>query len=196
MRAAGAWSHATMSKVIKQMEMDALKQEFSGVRDMVALSTNLTSAGDYTFRAMLRKKNIRLKLVKNSLAAKVFQEAGLSVPADSPFWNGPTTFAWGAASLGELSKAIDAELKSPKFAALYKDRVTIKGAIADGQPVAFDIALKMPTKAEAIARVVMLALAPASRLVGQITAPAANVSSQVKSIADKKSEDAPAATPA
>jgi large subunit ribosomal protein L10 len=187
-----------MSKVIKQMEMNALKQSFEGVRDIVVLSVKgLTSQADHGLRMALRKKNIRLQVVKNSLTRRVFHEMGLNVADDSPYWVGPTTMAWGASSISELSRAVDAELKNPKLMATYKDKVAVKGAIADGQSVGFDMALKMPTKAEAIARVVMLALAPASRLLGQITAPAARVASQIKQISEKPSEEAvPAPTPA
>src|SRR5688572_30829210 len=112
-----------MSKVIKKMEMDSLKQVFGGVRDLVVLSTKgLSCQGDYNLRATLRKKNVSLRAVKNSLAIKVFQELGIDVPETSPVWKGPTTFAFGAASIAELSRAIDAELKLPKNAGLYKDK--------------------------------------------------------------------------
>ena len=42
-----------MSKAIKQMEMEALKSDFKGVRDMVVLNTTgLSCHGDYLFRAV------------------------------------------------------------------------------------------------------------------------------------------------
>jgi large subunit ribosomal protein L10 len=187
-----------MSKVIKQMEMTALRQTFDGVRDMVVLKIKgLTCHADHQLRSTLRKKNIRLKVIKNSLTRRVFGEMGLGVKDDSPYWVGPTVLAWGAGSLAELAREIDAELKGPKTAPLYKDKVERKGAIADGLPVTFEQALKMPTRQEAIARVVMLALAPASRVVGQILGPASRVASQINTIKDKEEDaPAPAATPA
>src|SRR4051812_14538920 len=103
-----------MSKVIKKMEMDALKGTFTGVRDLVVLNTKgLSCQGDYTFRANLRKKNIRVKAVKNSLARKVFDELGLKVPADSPYWVGSTAFAFGAGSIAQLSRDVEGELRTP-----------------------------------------------------------------------------------
>lgn len=185
-----------MSKVIKQMEMTSLKNTFQGVRDLVVLSVQgLTCQADASLRAALRKKKIRMKVVKNSLTRKVFGELGLNVKAESPYWAGPTTVAWGAGSVAELSQALDNELKAPKTAALYKDKVKVKGAIADGQEVSFDVALKMPTKAEAIGRVASLALSPARRIAGQIRGPAGKVASQIKTVSEKK-EEAPAAAPA
>jgi large subunit ribosomal protein L10 len=172
-----------MSKQIKQMEMDALQQTFKGVRDLVVLSvTGLTSQTDNQMRLSLRKKNIRMQVVKNSLARRVFEQLGVNT---GEVWAGPTTVAWGSSSVAELSKEIDAVARK------NDKTMKVKGAVADGQPVPFDRALKMPTRAEAIGRVVMLALAPASRLVSQIRGPASAVASQIKTIREKK-EEAPA----
>ena len=75
-----------MSKVIKQMEMEDLRRTFGSVRDMVLLTVEkLDAQGEYTFRANMRKKNIRLKVVKNTLARKVFKELNFQVPDDSPW---------------------------------------------------------------------------------------------------------------
>jgi large subunit ribosomal protein L10 len=177
-----------MSKQIKQMEMDALGKTFRGVRDLVALSVvGLDSRADNQLRLALRKKNIRLQVVKNSLTRRVFGELGLNA---TKIWEGPTTLAWGATSLAELSRELDTALgKNPK--------VKFKGAVADGQEVTFEQAKKMPTKAEAIGRVVMLALAPAGRLVSQIRGPAAQVASQIKTLSEKaEGEKAAEAAPA
>ena len=56
----------------------------------------------------------------------------------------------------------------------------------------------MPTRMEAIGRVLALIQAPAGRLVSQIKAPGARLASQIKTLAEKKEEGAPAAeeTPA
>src|SRR5262245_54493906 len=123
-----------MSKVIKQMEMDDLKRAFGSARDLVLLHVNkLSCQGDHTLRAALRKKNIRLKMVKNSLTRRVLKELDFAVPDDSPYWQQSTVIAYGAGSIKELSKEIDAELRNTKTAALYKEKVVVKGAIADGQ---------------------------------------------------------------
>jgi large subunit ribosomal protein L10 len=181
-----------MSKVIKQMQMDALKDTFKDVRDMVVLSVKgLSAQGETQFRAALRKKSVRLQMVKNSFTRRVFGELGFEVPEDSPYWAGTTVLAWATnenISVSELSKSIDGELKGPKTAPLYKERVTVKGAIVDGRPMAYEQALKIPTRAEAIGRVVGLAMSAASRLVGQILGPAAGVAGQVKTKSEEKAE--------
>jgi large subunit ribosomal protein L10 len=170
-----------MSKVIKQMEMDALKNTFKDVRDLVVLtSTKLSCQGDYTLRASLRKKSIRVQMVKNSLAQRVFDELGMKV---DQYWGGATLLAWGSTSLADLSKELEAFVKK------NDKTLKVKGAIAEGQPVSFQAALKMPTRAEAAGRVVGLAMSPASRLLSQVAGPAATLASQLKTLSERKPEE-------
>ncbi len=182
-----------MSKVIKQMEMDALRSNFEGVRDLVVLSMKgLNCQLEGSLRATLRKKNIRLKMVKNSLTRRVFGDLGIPIGADSPMWNGSTTLAWGANSIAELSRAIDEELRKSKNAAAYKDKVNVKGALADGQVIGFDLALTMPTREEAIAQIVGTILGPGSAIAGCLTGPISQVASQIQTISEKSEEGTPA----
>ena len=179
-----------MSKVIKQMQMDAIKDTFRDVRDLVVLSARgVSSQAENHLRTVLSKKKIRLQHVKNSFTRRVFGELGMSIPADSPYWTGTTVLAWGGGSVSDLSRSIETELRAPKTAAQFKDKVTIKGAIVDGQVATFEQAIKTPTRAEAIGRVVTLLLSPASRLVSQITGPAAGVAGQIKTKSEEKPEE-------
>jgi large subunit ribosomal protein L10 len=184
-----------MSKFIKSLEMDALRATFRDVRDLAVLSAvKLNSQGEYTLRASLRKKQIRLQVVKNSLTRKVLRELNIQFAEDSPFWAGPTMLAWGAGSVSELTREIDSELKDVKKGPLYKDRFTRKGAIADGQAVTWEEAVKMPTRTEAIGRVVTLALSPGRRLMSQILGPGSTLLGQVNTVKDKQGSEAPAVT--
>ena len=55
--------------------MDALGQTFQNVRDLVLMSVQgMTCQQDHQLRHTLRKKNIRLQMVKNSLTRRVFGE--------------------------------------------------------------------------------------------------------------------------
>ncbi len=180
-----------MSKAVKQLQMDALETTFAGVKDMVFLSlTRVDAKTENTVRLGLRKKNIGLSMVKNSLLRRVFKKTGVEPGED--VWAGPTVVAWGGESVKDLSKAIEAALlKDAKF----KDKVKVKTAVAEGQPVPFEIALTMPTRKEAIGEIVGMILGPASSIAGCLTGPAAQVASQIQTIAEKKPEGeaAPAA---
>jgi large subunit ribosomal protein L10 len=184
-----------MSKAIKQMQIASIEDTFKTVRDLVVMSVKgLDCHADHALRAALRKKSIRLQVVKNSLTRKVFGEMGMTVGDDSPYWSGPTTLAWGAPgiSIAEVSRAVEAELKNPKTAATYKDKVAVKGAFAEGQPVKFDVALKMPTRLEAIGQIVGMILGPGSAIAGCLTGPASQIASQIQTLSEKKEEGAAA----
>jgi large subunit ribosomal protein L10 len=196
----GRQPKADMSKIIKQMEMDALKDTFRDIHDLVVLSiSGVDSQTDNKLRLSLRKKNIRLQVVKNSLTRRVFNELGIQLQADSPYWAGSTVMAWGAGSVAELSRTLDAELadlvkKNPKL----KDRVQVKGAIAEGQAITFQQAKDMPTRAEAIGTILAMALSPAAQIASQLIGPASQIASQIAKKAEEKEEkkeEAPAPAP-
>lgn len=179
-----------MSKVIKQMQMDALKQQFSGVKNLVFLSqSKLGAIAENQLRLALRKKGVRLHQVKNSLARKVFAELGLD---HHHLVSGNTVLAWGGENVKELSKELesafrDMSKKDPKF----NEKVTVKGAIAEGTPVTFAEALKMPTRLEAIGEIVAAMTGPGSAIAGLLIGPGGAVASQIET--KSKEETAPAA---
>lgn len=177
-----------MSKVVKQMQMDALKKTFGGVRDLVLLSiSGVPALAENTMRLKFRKQNIRLHTVKNSLAARVFKDLGIN-GLDSHF-TGTTTVAWGSSSIADLSKQLEAWAKTEK-------KVKPRIAVADGAVVAFDAAKKFPTRAEALGRVATMILSPASRLAGMLQGPGGTLAGQIKSIGEKKPEGEPEPAPA
>ena len=174
-----------MSKAIKQLQMDSLKTTFKGVRDLVLLNiVGLDAISDNKIRLGLRKKGIRLHQVKNSLCRRVFGELGLAVDGMS---EGSTTVAWGSGSLKELSKEVEAIVKK------HDKKIKVKAALADGQAIPFAQALKMPTRQEAIGEVISAILGPVMTIAGQLSGPAAQLASQIKTISEKKEEAAPAA---
>jgi large subunit ribosomal protein L10 len=176
-----------MSKQIKQMEMGVLKKTFEGVHDMVLVSiSGVDATAENQMRLALRKKNIRMQMVKNSLCRRVFDELGLKL---NEVWTSPTVVAWGAGSLAELSRELDGLFKK-------NEKIKVKTAVSEGQPLTFQQALTMPTKAEAIGRILSLILSPAGRLVSQLSSPGGKVAAQVKTISEKSPEPAaPAAAP-
>lgn len=177
-----------MSKAIKKLEMDSLKQTFGGVKEYVFLSVNkLNSQQDWALRAALRKKKIRVQMVKNSLARRVFRDLGMPIEQEE-YWKGSTWLTWGPESIAELSKEIETTVVKN---AQLKDKVNIKGAVTEGLPVPFEQALKMPTRLEALGAIVAAVLGPASQIASQLTAAVSQVASQIDS---KTKEEQPAAT--
>src|SRR6266436_6264152 len=115
-----------MGKQVKQMQLEAMRQTFQDVRDVVLLTVSgVDCQTDNHMRLALRMKSTR--------------------------WEGPTLVAWGAGSLSELSRELDAIINFKK-----NDKIKPKVALSEGQEIEFAKALKMPTRAEAIARVISL----------------------------------------
>lgn len=182
-----------MSKLVKKMEYAALEKTFHGVRDLVLLGPGkVDSALDASFRKTLREKKIRVLMVKNTLVRKIFEAQGIKLDG---VWAGPTLVCWGPESIKDLAVAVDDMLKEvvkkdPKTGA---EKFKVKTAVADGQPVALDVAKKIPTRLEAVGEIVAALMGPASEIAGCLVGPAAELASQIASIADKKEDAVPAA---
>jgi ribosomal protein L10 len=181
-----------MSKKIKEMELNILRQTFKGVRDMVLLEPlKLDSATDFEMRRKLRSQKIRVKMVKNTLVKKIFDENGVKVDPGS----GPTLLCWGADSIKELGAAVDAILTDLKKDPKAPQRLKEKTAVAEGQPVPLSVAKTLPTRKEAIGELVAAILGPAQSIAGALVGPATSLAGILKAI-EEKTGDAPAPTPA
>ena len=171
-----------MSKKIKEMELNALRTTFQGVKDLVLLQPlKLDSAADFEMRKKLRDKKIRVKMVKNSLVKKVFDENGVKVDAGA----GPTLLCWGADSIKELSTAVDAILKDLKKDPKAPEKIKVKTAVAEGETVTWEVAKTLPTRQEAIGGVLAAILGPASQIAGCLTGPASQLAGILVAIEEK-----------
>jgi large subunit ribosomal protein L10 len=179
-----------MSKLVKQLQMEALRRTFSGVQDMVLLNVQRLDARTTTqMRLDLRKKNIRLHMVKNTLASRVFKELGLEVPEQC--WVGPTIVAWGSTSIAQLAREIEQwaeRIKSEKPQVIFEPKV----AIVEKRSVSFEEAKRFPTREEALGRLVSLILGPAANLVAQLRGPGARLAGQIKARAEQSPSSPPA----
>ncbi len=182
-----------MSKAVKQFELDALRADFRGVADYVFLEPmKVDSATEYQFRKSLREKKVRVKLVKNSYAKKIFGELG--VPAS--LGTGPTLVCWGGDNIKALANAVDAAVQATKKDAKSPEKMKEKGAIADGQPVTLAVAKTLPTRLEAIGEVLSAITGPGSNLMATIAGPGATLAGIIKTLEERKPEGDPAPAPA
>ncbi len=176
-----------MSKSLKKLLNDDLKKSFAGVSDVVVLSVEgVGGIENNQMRLALRKKNIRLQVVKNTLAKRVLGEIGLGPAAT--FLEGPSAVAWGGPSIVELAKEI------ADWAGKLK-KIQVRGGQTGGQPLTPEqvTALsKMPSREELLGRVVRLALSPAARVASLVASPAGRLAGQIKTKAEDKPADAPA----
>jgi large subunit ribosomal protein L10 len=178
-----------MSKYVKEMMMDQLKSDLDGTRSVLILDfKGLDAITENKLRLDLRKKKIRIRALKNSLARRVFEGMGLG--GLSQFLEGPSVAAWGGDGVAELAKEISSQVKKLK-------KPAIKGGAVDGiviTPAQVEDITKLPSREELIGRVAALAIAPAQRIISLANAPASGLLGQLKTLAEpKEAEAAPAA---
>jgi ribosomal protein L10 len=171
-----------MSKKVKQLELNELRQLFRGVRDMVLLQPlQLDSSSDFHMRRKLRERNIRVRMVKNTFARKIFQENGLAIEPGP----GPTLVIWGGKNIKELGGAVDEVLQELHRDPKAPKRLKEKTAVADGQPVTLEVAKTLPTREEAIGEVLAALLGPGMALVQCITSPGSTLAGILQALEDK-----------
>ena len=164
------------------------------MKDYIILEPIKVDAGtEYEFRKKLREKKCTARLVKNTLAKKVFTENGITVDV----WSGPTLLVWGGESIKDLANSVDGVIKDLKKDPKAPDKFKEKTAVADGQAVSLATAKTLPTRKEAIGGVLAALLGPGGQIAGCLAGPASQLAGLVKAIEVKgEGTAAPAAEPA
>jgi large subunit ribosomal protein L10 len=181
-----------MSKYVKELMMDQFREELGDARSVLILDfKGLDAVSENKLRLDLRKKDIHIRALKNSLARLVFNEKGLN--GLDQFLSGPSVAVWGGPGIAELAKEISTQVKKLK-------KPEIKGGAVDGvviSPAQVEDITKLPSREQLIGRVASLALAPAQRVVSLANAPASGLLGQLKTLAEgAPTDEAPAETPA
>ena len=147
----------TMSKYVKELMMDQLRSDLDGSRSLLILDLKgLDAIAEYQLRRDLRKKSIKVRALKNTLARRVFTDMGMD--GLSKYLEGPSVAVWGGDGVAELAKEISTQVKTLK-------KPEIKGGAVDGVvigPEQVEDITKLPSREALIGRVVSLALAPRS----------------------------------
>jgi large subunit ribosomal protein L10 len=179
-----------MSKYVKELMMDQLKSDLDGNRSLLIVDLKgLDAISEHGFRRDLRKKSIRLRVLKNSLARRVFSDMGME--GLSKFLDGQSAVVWGGEGPSELAKEI-----TTRFKALKKPE--IKGGAVDGVvvgPEQVEDITKLPSREVLIGQVLALLLGPARQTLSLLTSSASTLVGQLEALA-KRSEDAGAAAEA
>lgn len=167
-----------MSKPVKNLVVDAYKKRFEGVEGALVLEIRgVDSNATNAFRRDLEGKQIRVTIVKNTLAKSAFK--GGPLEAMGPALVGPSAIAYGAESVVDVARELVSWAKK-------MENLQLKGAVLDG--VYFDgkqgvkRLSEFPTKQEAQARVVTLVLSPGGKVVGAAKGPGGKVMGIVKEV--------------
>jgi large subunit ribosomal protein L10 len=103
-----------MSKLLKKRMAQELSGELKAVNSFVIFSfTKLKPQQSHSLRKEMRSKNIRVKVIKNRLAARAFSQ--LYQVQMKHMLKGPTAIAYGGESTADIAKALQDWNKKEKI---------------------------------------------------------------------------------
>ncbi|NOY30571.1 MAG: 50S ribosomal protein L10 [Planctomycetes bacterium] len=171
-----------MSKYLKNLITDELRNRLDGVSDALLVDViGMEANANVELRKSLREKNIRLMVVKNSLASRASEGTALATVFEGG--SGTSAVVWGGEDVVSLAKEVMRFAEQEEYKPFAP-----KGGVMDGEKLSKeDVAAisKWPSRSEQLSLLVGQILAPGANLSAQLLGPGAQVASQIK----QKSED-------
>ena len=172
-----------MSKFVKDLITNDLKKRLVGVEDALLVDViGLKNEKNVALRQRLRKKNIHLLVIKNSLARRATEGTRLASAFDDA--GGTMALIWGGEDIISLAKEVINIAEDKNF-----EPFVPKGGVMDGQQLLADqvkAVSKWPSRLEQLSILSGQILGPGAKLSSQLLGAGAKLASQIK----KKSEGA------
>jgi large subunit ribosomal protein L10 len=166
-----------MSKFVKDLLTRDLKSQLSGVNDALLVNVvGLDAIRTTKLRGELRKKNIKLEVIKNSLAKRATEGTPLAPAFEGV--EGTLAIVWGADDFVSLTKEVVKLTEAKEFEGFGTRGGTMDGAKLS--PAQIKDVSKWPSRTEQLSILVSQILGPGSRLAGQLKAGGGALVSQVK----------------
>ena len=166
-----------MSKYVKALITDDLRKRLDGVSDLLLVDViGLENNQNVILRKQLREKDIRLLVVKNSLAHRA-TEGTVLAPAFEGI-EGTCAVVWGGEDIVSLAKEI-MKLADDKAYEPFSP----KGGVMDGKALSADqvkAVSKWPSRTEQLSLLVGQILNPGATLSAQLLGPGGQLASQIK----------------
>ncbi len=171
-----------MSKYVKELVTRDIRRRLDGVEDAVlvncvGMDANTTSE----LRGELDKKDIKLLVVKNSLARRATEGTQLSAAFEGA--SGQVGVCWGSSDFVSLVKEIvELDKDKDKF-----DAFQASGGVMDGEKLdaeGLKAVSKWPSRAEQISLLVGQILSPGAELSAAMLGPGKMLNSQIKKISE------------
>lgn len=166
-----------MSKTVKNIIMREYTGKLAGSGEAMLVSIRGMKAIDTTkLRGSLRKKQIKITVIRNSLAKKTFEDSSLKALGE--LLTGPSALCYGP-SVVEVAREIVGIIKD--FPALELKGAVLDGTLFKGKAGVEELS-KYPTRVEGIGQAVTLVVSPGRKLLGQIQGPGGTVAGIIKAI--------------
>lgn len=178
-----------MSKLVKNLVTEDLRKQLSGVTDALLVNVvGLDAIRTTKLRKDLRAKNIKLEVIKNSLARRATE--GTPLAAAFQGVEGTLAIVWGASDIVSLAKEIT------RLAGLKEyEKLTARGGAMDGAKLSPEEVKQVsawPSREEQLSLLVGQILSPGAKLASQLTSLGGAVASQIKQRVEDLEKNAPA----
>lgn len=171
-----------MSKQVKELLTRDLSRRLDGVSDcVVANVVGMDAITTTALRKRLREKNIRVMVIKNSLARRATEGTSLAPAFDG--LDGAAAVVWGGEDFISLVKEVVELDKDPAY-----DDFEARGGVMDGEALDADKVKqisKWPNRLEQLSILSGQLTAPWRTLQSQLTGPGGQLASQI----EKKSQE-------
>ncbi len=167
-----------MSKYVKELVTRDIRQRLEGVEDAVLVScVGMDANTTNELRSELDKKDIRLLVVKKSLARRATEGTQLAPAFEGA--SGPVCVCWGSTDFVSLVKeVVNLDKDKEKFAKFVAD-----GGVMDGEKLdaeGLKAVSKWPSRDEQISLLVGQILGPGANLSAALLGPGKMLNSQIK----------------
>lgn len=176
-----------MSKYVKNLLSDDLRQRWTGVENMLLVSlTGISANNNSLLRKRLRDRNIQLVMVKNSMARRAAEGTPLAVAFEGV--EGTLAAVWGGEDIVALAKDVVKLLDDKQF-----EPIAARGGVLDGAPLTAEqvrAVSKWPTREEQLSILLGQILSPGASLLSQLTSAGGALASQIKQKSEGEEESA------
>ena len=168
-----------MSKPLKDAMAQAIRDRYDGIDSACVVDlTGLDVAGTLRFRRELKARQMRVQVVKNSVARRALTDTALQPLSDR--LQGPSALVVGESAGAEIARVLVRLAKELKH-------VGLKDAIVEGDPNLLSVAelSKMKGRAELLGEVLMLVASPGRALSGCLASPQGKIAGCLKARIEK-----------
>ena len=168
-----------MSKPVKNLMIESYKRRFGEADSAVLIDLRGVEANaNNELRGVLAQKQMRITVVKNSLAKRAWQDTPLQSLVD--LLDGSCAVVTGGETVVDIARELIDRAKQVGLA--------FKGAPMDGEifgPDEVERLSKFPTRTEAQSQVIQVFLGPASSVIGAAVSAGAQIASILKTMEEK-----------
>ena len=168
-----------MSKPVKEMLTQEYRRRYAGVDGACLVSViGLDAISTNRLRGELKARNIRLQVIKNSLARRAF--AGTPLEALGPALEGACAMVTGGDSVIDVAKILVAAKKNyPKM--------ELRVGLLDGDPELIEVErlASFKNRTELLGELAMLIASPGRRLAGCLRGPGGRIAGCLQAMVEK-----------